>query len=190
MAQKGKTEEQSLKKEKFWTRDRLITVGISAIIAILTSFGLAIIQNAVEQKYIAQGISNEIDQLSPTLQESSSNYINFQRINAIAPISFDPLYTKEGLYYVYGKDIYKLNPTLSYDLHDFYSNITRAENIRQRLVEKCFNLDGNPEIVTCNYTFYNQQRAQMHERILHATNDVKKIKPKLNDTINKFYAFY
>jgi hypothetical protein len=162
----------------------ILTLVISAFVAFGSTFGLSIFHHLSEQKEIAQGISNEIDQLYPTLQEQSNLYIDLQQKNIMAPISVDPIYTKDGLYYVYGKDINKLNKELSSKLFYFYLNITKAEEIRDELYKNCLDFKGNPEVVNCNYSYYNARRYQIHERLLHATNDVHLIKPLLNESIN------
>lgn len=188
---KGQENQEENHKSNFLknkiSKDTLFTIIILVLLAFATTFGYTLRQNAVEQKNIAQSFSNELNLLSPRIQQESSDYINSQKtLKFVLPT--DPYYTPEGLYYIYGKDLYKLDPQLSYKLYDFYYNLTMAEHLRKNLIDNCMDYKKDTTIIRCDSSFVNGQGVEIQERILHASNDVSKIRPLLNKTIENWLA--
>jgi hypothetical protein len=85
-----------------------------------------------EQKFIAQGIYSEISQIEIDIQPLENNF------NTSSPpkkFVLTPFYPKSGLYYLYGKDIFKFDNDLSRLLYEYYFNVLLVEQERQFLVE-------------------------------------------------------
>lgn len=178
-----------------FTKDHPYITILSILIAILgitaTILVPPILQNASEQKQISQIFSNDIIQISPFLRYKSNEYIQYQQNHILAPVEcLLPYYSDQGAYYKYGNDLDKLNPELEKELTDFYENISSAEDIRKDLCSNCLDNKGNLTIETCNDDYFNMKRTQMHEEILHSTNEINNISIKLNDTINNPLAVF
>ncbi|MHB8164547.1 MAG: hypothetical protein ACYDDV_09460 [Methanoregula sp.] len=85
-----------------------------------------------DQKNIALGLDNEISQIQIDAQRIADTYQNAIKNNTTLPGPFlpTPYYDQSGLYYLYGKDIFKFDPELSQLLYQYYFNVLRIEQDR------------------------------------------------------------
>jgi len=166
-------------------------VALGIVIAIFTTWGLTIVVHSSEEKHIAQGLVYELETIRPILEYDSKVYLEALARNKTSPLPSSSYYDKNGLYYIFGKDLYILDSKTTKELYDLYHNLLKAEDERAYLMNNCFD-PTNPksDIVICDFTMYRNYTFDIHEKILHSTNQIDIIMPLLNNTINQWYAVF
>jgi hypothetical protein len=177
----------SLHRFSDWLPNAVVLI----VITLIATFGLAIVVQASNEKHIAQSVLFEIEHLQPILKEDSDTYLSSLTGGKGYILHSSPYYGNNGLFYLYGKDIFNLNPGLTVHLYDFYTSLIEAENARIYLQTNCLDPKSeNPDVFICNLSFSKTQGVYIHEKILHAYNEIDTIAPLLNETINRWYAFF
>ena len=121
--------------------DKYVKLAIIAAVSVLVAaiagpFIVESYQRKMELRNEAFAIHNEISHF-----QSTWIHIREQRVEhytSTSPMVFFPeaiIYPKSGLYYVYGKDVFRFSPKLSEELSNFYRDATSAESYREDLVQ-------------------------------------------------------
>jgi predicted ribosomally synthesized peptide with SipW-like signal peptide len=101
------------------------------------------IQENNERKFIAQGIYSEISQIEIDNQRGVNLVKSTVQNNTALPIPYilTSAYPQSGLFYVYGKDIFKFDGDLPKLLYEYYFNVLILEQDRQYLMNNYYGKD-------------------------------------------------
>lgn len=114
---------------------QIASVIIGAIIAFFSSKFLWKQQEDTKLRNLAHALYLEITQKEHYL----TSFALMARSNLNAdnyPIIPQELYPKDGLYFVFQREIASFDENLSYPLYRFYSNVLEAENERKLILEQ------------------------------------------------------
>lgn len=122
----------------------LVVIGIAlgALATGVVEWKLSHDQFETEQKNIAQALYVDISNTKDILDSSNrsfSNNTNMLDNPSMGIFDSRQYYNNNGLYYIFGRDISRLNSETSVDIYDFYTEVTRVENMNKyisKIVEK------------------------------------------------------
>lgn len=136
-----------------------------------------------EQKNIAIGLLFEISQIEPDNTRIANSYIDYVNNRAPQPSPYYllPIYPDTGLYYLYGKDIFKFDSELSELLYKYYYNELQIERERKYLVENYYQKD-NSNISASDKKMFDDACQDFFSR----TITIKELTPKITEKLQKY----
>jgi len=105
------------------------------VAAIIGPFVVESYQRDVELRNEAFAIHNEISRFQSRWIHVRDERMAHYTSTSPEVLFPDVIYPKSGLYFVYGKDIYRFSPELSTELAVFYEDVTAAESYREDLIQ-------------------------------------------------------
>lgn len=147
-------------------------------------------QQLTEQQNIANAAYIDVSGIENRFNRAISR---FNASELKEPNSFEfttiQFYRDDGLYYILGKDLSRLNRTLSADLYKFYNQVVEIENKRaviSSIIEKQIRGENITQYdVIIAHTF---SKGVYEERIPHCIKLAEKIKRELNEEYDINYT--
>jgi hypothetical protein len=187
----------------------ILGVVIGAILGLICSFGLWLLEKNYQERNVAYGFYLEIKESEVRINEmatvlsnistcpqrdiihikvgipgtfSQPNDTNSQTTGSVYAPS-ESFYPQHGIFLENRKEISRFHLELANSLYKYYTNLFEAEN--DRLFLNTVRTSGdrflnNPEIMRAKYE-------DMKSRIIYCSNEIPKLKKLLEDRINKHF---